>query len=685
MRMKLLRNVPYFAQNMRRQNAFVTLVIIAVISFLLEVTIFNINHWLSCFLENPAQISESAIIVDDSGESISFSKLNRPIETITIQVEANNIVTVQYQISDDGSTELYSLPLTEVYSGNDRSSTFRIHPYGNVRDLVITFPGLSEPISVKSISVNQPVPFFFSIGRYVASFLFLSFIVYLRPKSSWSRIIGVDSPIYRRASIVVLVIVLAAITITCRIGSDDPSVPWYNGFAHNEYTELARSFAEGKVTLNEEPPEWLKQLDNPYDASLRNRIAEETGIGYKNDAAYYEGSYYVYFGVVPVALFYLPYFLLTGNDLPNSIVTLFMALTSTVVLWLLFRAVIRHYHPTISLSTFILTFLGSLGSSYIVVVLGRPSFYSVPSMCGFAFALIGLLLTVQSINGSNSSSRYAKLCFGSLTMGLVAGCRPQLLILSIPWAIMLVKQIKKYYKARKIKCMIRVIACVLVPLILIAIPLMYYNLIRFGSPVDFGANYNLAGNDMTLRGFDFVRAGEGVFYYLLQPPVLTTTFPFLQPTLINYSFPGMTVSEPLIGGMLTCYPFVSVIPLIFLSRIKARKRKIIILLFLILGFVVCVFDTEGAGLLPRYGLDYSLCFCFASTATAFSIEAQEKGGDGSIPLHFVHLTLFYSVLIGIVMLVFQRFGIMSSAMGPTGMTWPADLWEYIRLSAQFWA
>ncbi|WP_144277180.1 MULTISPECIES: hypothetical protein [Bacteria] len=683
--MKLLRNLPCFTQNTTGHKVIVTLVMIGVISFFLEITLFNINHWLSCFLENPAQISESIVIADDSADTISFSELNRSIETITIQVEANNIVTVQYQISDDGSTELYSLPQTEVYSGNERSSTFRIHPYGDVKDLVVTFPGLNEPISVKSISVNQPVPFFFSIGRYIASFLFISFIVYLRPKSSWSRIIGVDSPVYRRASLVVLIIVLAVITMTCHIGSDDPNVPWYDGFAHNEYTELARSFAEGKVTLNEEPPDWLKQLDNPYDASLRNRIAEETGIGYKNDAAYYKGSYYVYFGVVPVVLFYLPYFLLTGNDLPNSIVTLFMALASTVVLWLLFRAIIRHYHPTISLSTFILSFLGSLGASYVVVVLGRPSFYSVPSMCGFAFVLIGLLLTVQSINDSNPSSRYAKLCFGSLAMGLVAGCRPQLLILSIPWAVILVKQIKTYYKAKKLKCMIRVIACVIVPLIAIAIPLMYYNFIRFESPLDFGANYNLAGNDMTLRGFDFVRAGEGVFYYLLQPPALTTSFPFLQPTAINTSFPGMTVSEPLIGGMLTCYPFVSVIPLLFLCRINDRKQKTIIFLFLILGFIVCVFDTEGAGLLPRYGLDFSLCFCFASTATAFSIETQEKNGDRSIPLHFAHLTLFYSVLIGIVMLVFQRFGIMSSAMGPTGMTWPADLWEYIRLSAQFWA
>lgn len=30
---------------------------------------------------------------------------------------------------------------------------------------------------------------------------------------------------------------------------------------------------------------------------------------------------------------------------------------------------------------------------------------------------------------------------------------------------------------------------------------MWYNAARFGSPFDFGANYNLTSNDMTRRGF----------------------------------------------------------------------------------------------------------------------------------------------------------------------------------------
>ena len=43
------------------------------------------------------------------------------------------------------------------------------------------------------------------------------------------------------------------------------------------------------------------------------------------------------------------------------------------------------------------------------------------------------------------------------------------------------------------------------PVVLVAIGLMWYNAARFGSPFDFGANYNLTSNDMTRRGFSVGR------------------------------------------------------------------------------------------------------------------------------------------------------------------------------------
>ena len=59
----------------------------------------------------------------------------------------------------------------------------------------------------------------------------------------------------------------------------------------------------------------LKSLSNPYDYRLRSMTLEPAGVSYLWDAAYYIGRYYVYFGIVPELLFFLPYYLATGNDL----------------------------------------------------------------------------------------------------------------------------------------------------------------------------------------------------------------------------------------------------------------------------------------------------------------------------------------------------------------------------------
>lgn len=72
------------------------------------------------------------------------------------------------------------------------------------------------------------------------------------------------------------------------------------------------AFVKGQVALLVEPSEELKSLSNPYDVTLRN----EKNINYLYDTAYYNGSYYNYFGVAPILTCILPFRLLTGKYLP---------------------------------------------------------------------------------------------------------------------------------------------------------------------------------------------------------------------------------------------------------------------------------------------------------------------------------------------------------------------------------
>ena len=58
-------------------------------------------------------------------------------------------------------------------------------------------------------------------------------------------------------------------------------------------------------------------MKNPYDTIA----LQAAGIGYRADYAYHNGKYYVYFGIVPVLLLYLPYYLLTGGALPATLLS----------------------------------------------------------------------------------------------------------------------------------------------------------------------------------------------------------------------------------------------------------------------------------------------------------------------------------------------------------------------------
>ena len=115
-------------------------------------------------------------------------------------------------------------------------------------------------------------------------------------------------------------------------------------------------------------------------------------------------------------------------------------------------------------------------------------------------------------------------------MAAVAGSRPQLLVGSL-LALPLFMGILKKENRRELW---KLLALAL-PYLGIAAFLMYYNYARFGSALDFGANYNLTTNDMTRRGFVPGRIPLGIFTYLLQPPKINARFPFLYTCLLYTS------------------------------------------------------------------------------------------------------------------------------------------------------
>ena len=195
-----------------------------------------------------------------------------------------------------------------------------------------------------------------------------------------------------------------------------------------QYAELAKAMAHGQLYLEEEPPQWLQEMENPYDKGARDELQKQTGEAYLFDVAYYEGHYYVYFGVLPVLLFYLPFYLLTGSSFPTAIGVLIACIAFVLGITALMDRFARYHFKRVSLGLFLLLQIPLVGCSGMLCLAKFPTFYSLPIALALAFTVWGLYFW---LHGRSSERAWGWYLAGSLCMALVVACRPQFIVFSL--------------------------------------------------------------------------------------------------------------------------------------------------------------------------------------------------------------------------------------------------------------
>ena len=410
---------------------------------------------------------------------------------------------------------------------------------------------------------------------------------------------------------------------------------------HFQYQDLAVSLAKGKPYLEIEPSKEIKQMKNPYDFNYRQKLIEEKNAAFEWDRAYHEGKYYVYFGIVPAVLSYLPYYLITGMPLSNAAVIFIVSILTMLGIFLFLKEVVKRYFPKTSLLLFLLLFLFITMGSGLLGILSYATLYNVPIVFALAFTFFGLYFILSSIQKEKLC--WWRILLGSCCMALVVGCRPQLFVGSFLLIPLLWEEV---FKKRTLfsKKSIGQTFCFILPYLIVAILLMYYNKIRFGSVFDFGANYNITGNDMTRRGFIFDRIGLGVFSYLLQPMSIKATFPFLTKVLFNTNYMGITIHEPLFGGLLTCSPllFLGVFFFKFKYYMPSKKLYYFNMGCIISAFLLVILDTQMAGILQRYFSDFAWLFYLPTIFIILSI-ANKKIDKKYLKLFLTLVVVFITV------------------------------------------
>lgn len=219
-------------------------------------------------------------------------------------------------------------------------------------------------------------------------------------------------------------------------------------------------------------------------------------------------------------------------------------------------------------------------------------------------------------------------------MALVAGCRPQLLVLSLLAFPLFWREYitdKKIFSSKGFVDFV----CLIAPYVIVAAFIMFYNYSRFGSVVDFGANYNLTLNDMTQRGWIFGRFATAFFAYFIQSPNTDGVFPFIRPVEFNTTYMGQTIKEATFGGILVCCPVLWALFFagpIANARNKLRRTKTVtgvIGVLVISGLVVAMVDAQMAGILERYYADFSFMFLAAAVLLLFVANELLSNDDNA--------------------------------------------------------
>lgn len=696
--------------------------VVVLAATMLEVFVFNFNFFSSAAyntinlsgkldLQQTGTAKEPEYRLTEPDHVIEFSNLNTEVHNLRLDFtfeQPAQALQVKIQFTDDAhhtyfdSTEYtVGVPVTTVSTFIDQSEYINLNTSGLVDNLRIEIVGedTQYPILLNGVYLNAHHPFDFDVTRYLMVLGILALICVFRPKSSIYRCFIVERPRRSKAIIIATVVIeVYLMAMFLFLGSNLVGVATqsYNSGAWDgvslvntyevggdnaqQYAELAKAMAKGQLYLDEEPPQWLQDMEDPYDKGARDEAQKVTGEPYLFDVAYHDGHYYVYFGVVPVLLFYLPFYLVAGANFPTAIGVLIACVAFVLGCSALLDRFARYHFKRVSLGLYLLLQIPLVFCCGVLYLLKFPTFYSLPIMLGLAFSVWGLYFWMK---GRASGSPCKWYLAGSLCMALVAGCRPQLLafsLLAFPlfWRLFITKRHLFTPKGA------REFACLVAPYLVVAAGLMWYNWARFGSPTNFGANYNLTVNDMTKRGFSVGRLAPAFFTYFLQPPSATGVFPFIQAAPFDTTYMGQTIKEVTFGGILACLPILWILPFskrILQMRIAQRSTRTIagvIIVLLSAGVLVALLDAQMAGILQRYYADFSFMFLAAAVLLAFIVN--ENLDQGSVTRNLLMKVLLVLVSLSVL------YSLLVCFIPETG--WFSDVypWAYqdIIETAQFW-
>lgn len=334
-----------------------------------------------------------------------------------------------------------------------------------------------------------------------------------------------------------LIVLVALVTAAvCVLPMD--ALPIWNGEIpghRNQYELMAENILQGRLHFAYGDEDELLTLNNPYDPAER----QEAGVYYHWDHAYYDGHYYMYFGVVPVFLLFLPYRVITGTALTTFHATQVFTAFFVAGIFVLFYLLRKRFFEKLPLWMY-LALSAALSVMSVWYATAEPALYCTAITAAMALEIWSIYFFVRGVWVERKENRQLLFAgIGALLGALAFGCRPpialaNLLVIPMLWA---------FLKQRKFSLkLLGKLALAALPYVLVAAGLMLYNYARFDNPFEFGQKYQLTVADqsnysITLNAQTILRVINDTFENFFETGSIQTVFPYVQPSSVFYNFP----------------------------------------------------------------------------------------------------------------------------------------------------
>lgn len=191
------------------------------------------------------------------------------------------------------------------------------------------------------------------------------------------------------------------------------------------YNLLARGFLKGQLALDKAADPFLATLSDPTDP------AQRAGQG-MFDVSYFKGRYYLYWGATPAVILFVPFYLLTGWFIDESLAPpLFAGLGLIASVWLVL-SVKRRYFPNVSAAMELGCVLTLGLANMMPALLRRSSVYEAPITSGYACCMLGLAALFHALH---SRRKTISLAIAGTLFGWAVGSRPFYLFSSLGLAV----------------------------------------------------------------------------------------------------------------------------------------------------------------------------------------------------------------------------------------------------------